>query len=389
MCSKQPNTETNTDIVTDTTSETIETDLDVIERSSLSKCLNCGTELQGTYCHNCGQHVTDHEMTVKSFIFDYLDNAFLWDSRHIDTIKRLITKPGVLTKEYISGKFVSQVQPLKLNMFLLFVFITLFVFFGSDKKMSNSIDYVMSDERIYDMMKMDAIVGDVAFMERIATSPRDTVTMHTTLLISEKYSGIIDSLRVIYNTQGEGIDRWVAVVPRVLIEEKVIVPNADGYYHFDHSHGTVEQEMVMFKAVCEQSLQLAINYFPMIILLTVPILAISLRLVERKKLRPYYDRFIFSMHYIAFVELTLILIYIINLVAGVPFEILNTLLIVISCTYLAISFREVYETTWMRSITRAILSSLIYYSICMLMFLILVVVAIFMAVLRDDFNFLG
>ena len=91
------------------------------EVDSTKKCLNCGTLLNGEYCHNCGQHVTDHTMNVKRFILNYLDNAFLWDPQHLKTIWRLISRPGVLTKDYLAGKFVSQVQPLKLNMFLLFI----------------------------------------------------------------------------------------------------------------------------------------------------------------------------------------------------------------------------------------------------------------------------
>ena len=51
-----------------------------------SQCLNCGTKLIGEYCHNCGQHITNHTMTVKRFIMDYIDNTYLWDTQQFKTI---------------------------------------------------------------------------------------------------------------------------------------------------------------------------------------------------------------------------------------------------------------------------------------------------------------
>ena len=103
MSGKQQNTKTTSPVAIDTTPNAatevdVENDLDSSTVCSTSRCLNCGSELKGTYCHNCGQHVTDHAMTVKRFILDYLDNAFLWDSRNIETIKRLVPSRESLQK---------------------------------------------------------------------------------------------------------------------------------------------------------------------------------------------------------------------------------------------------------------------------------------------------
>lgn len=392
MSSKPENTEIDsqipTEIATETSNKTAEdvaqevvgetsTEDAVTSEGVFSKdtCLNCGTHLNGVYCHNCGQHVTDHTMTVKRFVMDYLDNAFMWDSRIIFTLKTLITSPGTLTKEYLAGKFVSQVQPLKLNMFLLFVFVTLFVFFGSDQKMNNTLQDITNDERFYAMLRLESIASDEAFMQRIEASPRDTVTVLAPLYVSETYPTIIETHRVIYDLKGDSLDQWVAVVPRVLIEEQIILPQDGGYYHFNPDVGGLPVEILLLQAVGEQMLSMALQYFPMIVLLTAPFLAFSLRVVQRRKKRPFYDHFVFSMHYVAFVELIIIVIYLMYLVLGLSVDALNILFLVCSCLYLAISFREVYATTWFRSATKAVLSSLIYCAICMSIFFVLLLVA--------------
>jgi hypothetical protein len=79
------------------------TNLQNNELDPTKQCLNCGTQLNGKYCHNCGQHITDHAMTVKQLIFGYLDNTYLWDSQQFKTIWRLISRPGELTRDYVAG----------------------------------------------------------------------------------------------------------------------------------------------------------------------------------------------------------------------------------------------------------------------------------------------
>ena len=49
--------------------------------SQSKRCLNCGEELMGHYCHNCGQEVADKTPTVLAFVMEYLNNAFIWDSK--------------------------------------------------------------------------------------------------------------------------------------------------------------------------------------------------------------------------------------------------------------------------------------------------------------------
>ena len=44
-----------------------------------SHCKNCGTELQGVYCHNCGQYAKDLKQSFCSYIMEYLSNTYNLD----------------------------------------------------------------------------------------------------------------------------------------------------------------------------------------------------------------------------------------------------------------------------------------------------------------------
>lgn len=358
------------------------TDLQNNEINLSKQCLNCGTQLNGEYCHNCGQHVTDHAMTVKSFILNYLDNTYLWDNQHFKTIWRLISRPGLLTKEYVAGKYVSQVHPLKLIMFLLVVFLALFVFFGSDQAISTTMQDLTNDEAMFAKIQLDDISEDEVYLEKIKTSPRDTVNLIAPIILTKDHPTIIQSHQIIYSSEGDDIDQWIAIVPRVFIEEEIIKPDEDGNYRFNTEVGMAAEDIALFRAVWDQMLTLASQYLPIILILTAPFLAFSLRVVQRKRKCPYFTHFIFSMHYIAFVETIIIVLYILHLTLRPSMALLNQIFTIFSCIYFARAFHSVYETTWFRSITKAILSNVIYYTICLAIFSLVIVVSLIVVVAK-------
>lgn len=362
MCSKKQIKKTNSEIDSET-------------NISHTNCLNCGTELKGTYCHNCGQHITDHTLTVKSFLLNYLDNAFWWDSQHFKTLRLLISRPGFLTNEYLSGKFVSQVQPLKLNMFLLFVFITLFVSFSSPEKINNSIQSFTNNEMFFSAIQMEAIKNDEVYFNKALASPRDTVELLAPLFFAKEYSTLISCHQVIYDTNGTDVDKWIAIVPHSFIEDNIIKTDENGTYHYNAQESHTLRNLSIAKSIWEQMSELTLVHFPMLILLTAPFLSLSLLIVLREKKRPFVAHFIFSMHYIAFIELIFIFIYLLYLFINPPTEILNIIFALSSCTYFTLSFREVYKTTWFRSITKAFFSCGIYYAICLFIFSIVFFIA--------------
>src|SRR5437867_9611829 len=80
----------------------------------LTHCENCGAELTGHYCAQCGQPAIDYRRSFRHVIVDVLDSFLNWDSRFFATIALLIAKPWQLTNEYVTGKRVRHVNPLRL-----------------------------------------------------------------------------------------------------------------------------------------------------------------------------------------------------------------------------------------------------------------------------------
>lgn len=97
-------------------------------------CENCHAKVSGSYCSQCGQSI---ESTIKYFwsvLLHLLDDIFSFDSRASRTLKPLLLKPGFLTQEYIQGRRVHYVPPLRLYLFISIIFFISLNFFAVDGK---------------------------------------------------------------------------------------------------------------------------------------------------------------------------------------------------------------------------------------------------------------
>jgi hypothetical protein len=77
-------------------------------------CQNCGAELTGPHCGQCGQPAIDYRRSFRHVIVDVLDSFLNWDSKFFATIGLLIVKPWRLTNEFLAGKRVRYLHPLRL-----------------------------------------------------------------------------------------------------------------------------------------------------------------------------------------------------------------------------------------------------------------------------------
>jgi hypothetical protein len=92
------------------------------EPAPLTHCENCGTELRGHYCSNCGQAAVNYHRSFRHVIVDVLDSFLNWDSKFIRSIGLLLWRPGWLTNQFLQGRRVRFVHPLRLYLLVSIVF---------------------------------------------------------------------------------------------------------------------------------------------------------------------------------------------------------------------------------------------------------------------------
>jgi hypothetical protein len=92
------------------------------EALPFTHCENCGADLAGPHCAQCGQAAIDYRRSFRHVIIDVLDSFLNWDSKFFATIGLLIVKPWQLTNEFLAGKRVRYLNPLRLYLLASIIF---------------------------------------------------------------------------------------------------------------------------------------------------------------------------------------------------------------------------------------------------------------------------
>ncbi|HMI55012.1 MAG TPA: DUF3667 domain-containing protein [Gemmatimonadaceae bacterium] len=87
--------------------------VDVSEARSV-RCLNCSVSLTGPFCSVCGQRDVPPYPTLRELSMDAVSEFSGWDGRLAKTLRELIRRPGMLTQEFLEGRRVRYISPLRL-----------------------------------------------------------------------------------------------------------------------------------------------------------------------------------------------------------------------------------------------------------------------------------
>lgn len=101
---------------------------------AMRACLNCGTELKGTYCHACGQKDQHRRIPLGHLLHDVFHDLWHFDTKVLGTLWLLIRRPGFLAAEYLEGRRVRHIPPFRLYVVISFITFTLLAFMSAGSK---------------------------------------------------------------------------------------------------------------------------------------------------------------------------------------------------------------------------------------------------------------
>ncbi|SFM86529.1 DUF3667 domain-containing protein [Rugamonas rubra] len=95
---------------------------------SFAPCHNCQAPTGGNFCQNCGQETHLHPASAREFLHEFVGHYVALEGKLLGTLWRLLFRPGLLTNEYVAGRRVRFVQPLRLYLTLSVLFFALLKF---------------------------------------------------------------------------------------------------------------------------------------------------------------------------------------------------------------------------------------------------------------------
>jgi uncharacterized protein DUF3667 len=75
-------------------------------------CKNCSSAITGNFCSNCGQKGEIHRISLSYIAHEFSHALTHADKGFLLLVKVLVTKPGIVAKEYIEGKRKKYFNPL-------------------------------------------------------------------------------------------------------------------------------------------------------------------------------------------------------------------------------------------------------------------------------------
>ncbi len=132
-----------------------------MQEEAIVNCLNCGQILSQNYCANCGQSRHIHR-SFAAIWHDFSHAALHFDGKFWRTLPMLIFKPGVLTRDYISGKRAQYISPMAIFLFAIFLMFAVFSLIGGPNLSDNN---EISFEDVRERSKQ-ALEEQIAFVQR-------------------------------------------------------------------------------------------------------------------------------------------------------------------------------------------------------------------------------
>lgn len=330
-------------------------------------CLNCNTELTGIYCHKCGQYASLPANNMSTFAKEYIKNTLAVESQVFPTLSNLIFHPGRVPKEYSKGHFVSYLNPLKLNLFILIILITLFSLIGTDAKVETMLSEASEKEGFAVALTLSSVESDLEKSELLKEAPRDTLAIIAPTQILQSYRKSVTIIEPISAKDQSNTDTILVAIPRFIVEEGMLKRSGQ-YYNFESKPITVNSKQIDYNHIAkkwEEATSTLFNHFPLLMLLTIPFMVLPLRIALRRRGVPRGNIIIFALYYIAYIELLLMALYIGGVIFDYGVDAVRIPLLTVMFLYLTAALKHTFDIdSWIKSGIAALFINLFYILCC-------------------------
>lgn len=343
-------------------------------------CLNCGADVQGRFCHVCGQeNIVPHQnfwALTKHFIYD----IFHFDGKFFDTLKNMFFKPGIVPKEYVQGKRTKYLDPIRMYLFVSAVFFLYFFSLAKNSEIKETDDelYIPSQGRV-----------DLAnsFKEELKANPADTILLKKIILLSDTSKPIkFSDLAAVDPPSVEVNNRKYKSVAEYESSQQMLPPDKrDGWFL-----RKLIVKVISINTKYRESWERGVNDFtksllhlmPYMLFVSLPFFALILKLLYARRKRFFYsDHAVFTLYHFILSFLVLLLIFIFyDLQKWLHWDLFDYLIlfaVIFWLFYLYKSMRRFYEQSRLTTMVKFLLLNLLGLFTILLLLVIFVFFSIF------------
>ncbi|WP_164928862.1 DUF3667 domain-containing protein [Gloeobacter violaceus] len=317
-------------------------------------CLNCGELTPGNYCINCGQLNETYRVSTRKLVADFINDYFTVDLKFPKSVLPLLFKPGFLTNEYIAGRRARYIAPLRMYLFVSVLYFVILGFF-SNTLFDNSNDFTVQTDagadapaKVLDNSKATRKIDNALKPPNPKLDPPGADQKGVSVRIGDDGSLPLDIKPedIEVDTGNPDLDRFL---------DRQIRAKVDDY--------TAPGGQERLIRDIEDNL-------PIAVFTLLPVFAFLLKVFYWRSGRYYAEHLIFSLHFHAFIFLTLGLATLVNSNLLLPWT------PVVHLLYLFVAMMMVYQQGWLKTLIKYSLL-IIGYSIAIIFSIVLVALLTF------------
>lgn len=267
-------------------------------------CLNCNHVVEKRFCSNCGQENTDTRKTFHHLFIHFFEDLTHYENAFWKTIRNLVLRPASLTKEYLSGKRMSYLAPVRLYIFISFVTFFLLTVFPNEGQDIVIKEKNKTEKKVENSTKKERQINELLKKGKISKAESDSIKKIIAKNNAKEDNFVnigYKSLKELDSVQKYGKEEDKLTDFEYWISKKIVIVQ---------QKNTKEE---LLKKM-EESL---LHNFPKVLLIYMPLFAFFLWLFHNKKRWYYFDHGIFTLHYFSFLLLTILVEFIIGKVVAI------------------------------------------------------------------------
>jgi hypothetical protein len=313
------------------------------QRPPLSHCENCGTQLQGRWCAQCGQPAIDYRRSFRHVMVDVLDSFLNWDSKFFATIGWLIVRPWRLTNEFLAGHRVRYLHPLRLYLLASILFFFVINYWAKSFHVDPSKISPQDRAEVEADLEKENISPEIRQKVRDAMSAKSSPEPTAGAAQTPSPTATPEVNPIIQFDKGDGpktpFENWIETRAKEKMGE----------------HGT---KMGLF-------IKTLISNLPYMVLCCIPLFAFVLKVLYLRRRVLYIDHLVYALHIhtFAYVGIMLIGLITIGLNRTVPHTLAGWIVGLLWLAFVVqifLSIRRVYRQGWFFSIFKFFVGGLAY-----------------------------
>ncbi len=326
-----------------------------------TECLNCSHPLDRSdvYCPNCSQLNSKKQLSAIDFFAEFLSSILVYDSRLRNTLKDLLFRPGVITRNYVKGQRLKYANPFRFFLSVSIIYFLLEGFVGFIKPAEND-NQLGLNLKPANEAAIDSLFADQPPEIFSSNSSGDTVKakqLGLPLYFSEKD---LDTLPFLENFGKRG-SLYMAYYYRTKTESPSAALDSLGHRNTFNHRWLYSRAITWHKIMHNPNA--FVNYItskiPFFLFFFTPFYALFFWLFYSRKKYNYIEHVIFIFHIFSFMFLTMVIFRIPELIFGVDFF-QTILFMLLGPLYYYLALRKFYGQGKWRTLFKFVFLSIIF-----------------------------